>query len=317
MPVDTKEYTAIIQEVFFKHDIEARVTGSESNPRITRVFINLDGKTKIKQISNLDEEISLALSVNGIRVSRNLGKLSIEIRNSDVPNIYLDEVIKSVDFPKDGGVFGLCGMDLDGQALALRLNSSEVAHVLICGTTGSGKTELAKSLVKSVCLLNDNVELLIVDPKGNDFKSLDNYCKFKRATTYDVAYERLEWLVDEMLSRSPNEIKTPHLVFLIDELADFLQGTGKEALDLLTRLLQRGRSAGITVIACTQKPLASSIGSLIKANFPVKLVGKVTSPEESKVASGIADVGAEKLLGRGDFILVGSGETIRFQSCLI
>lgn len=141
MPVDTKEYTAIIQEVFFKHDIEARVTGSESNPRITRVFINLDGKTKIKQISNLDEEISLALSVNGIRVSRNLGKLSIEIRNSDVPNIYLDEVIKSVDFPKDGGVFGLCGMDLDGQALALRLNSSEVAHVLICGTTGSGKTE--------------------------------------------------------------------------------------------------------------------------------------------------------------------------------
>ena len=194
MPPDTKEYSVIIQEVFDRHGIEARTCGSETNPRVTRIFIELFGKTKIRQIANLDEEIALALSVKGIRVYRNLNRLSIEIRNENVPVIKLEDLLENITLPKDGGIFAVCGIDLDGQGLVLRLNSSEVAHVLISGTTGSGKTVLARSLVKSACLLNE-VELLIIDPKGSDFECLDEYTKFKRATTYDVAFERLQWKV--------------------------------------------------------------------------------------------------------------------------
>lgn len=318
MPTDNLDYCLVsIQNCFDTHDIQARVVGGESNARLNRVFLALNGKTKIRQISNLAEEISLALGVKGIRVNRNLDRLSIEIRNEKVPVIHLDDLIEQAQFPKDGGVFAICGIDMDGQLLALRLNSSDIAHVLICGTTGSGKTELAKSLVKSACKINNDIKLIVVDPKGSEFKCLDEYCLFKRATDYETAEQRLEWLVSEMLSRSPNEVRTPHIIFLIDELADFLQGTGKESGEYLTRILQRGRSAGITVVACTQKPLASVIGSLAKANFPAKLVGKVTTPEESKVATGLPDMGCETLVGRGDFLLINSGESIRFQSSMV
>jgi S-DNA-T family DNA segregation ATPase FtsK/SpoIIIE len=97
-------------------------------------------------------------------------------------------------------------------------------------------------------------------------------------------------------------------------MADLLQVGGRVAEGALTRLLQRGREAGIHVVGCTQKPTAASIGSLVKANFPVRLVGSVASPEEAKVAAGLRGTGAERLLGRGDFLLVTHGEVVRFQA---
>jgi S-DNA-T family DNA segregation ATPase FtsK/SpoIIIE len=100
----------------------------------------------------------------------------------------------------------------------------------------------------------------------------------------------------------------------IDELADLLVAGGKAVAEALTRLTQRGREAGIHVIAATQKPVATLVGSLVKANFPVRLVGSVVSPEDAKVAAGIAGTGAERLLGRGDFLLVTKGQIIRFQA---
>jgi len=116
-----------------------------------------------------------------------------------------------------------------------------------------------------------------------------------------------------MQRRQENGIVKPCLVLLLDELADLLMQGGHQLETDLTRLIQRGRSAGISVIACTQKPTSSAVGSLVKANFPVRLVGKVTSAIEAHVASGLAGSGAEKLAGRGDFILVAGGEKIRLQ----
>jgi S-DNA-T family DNA segregation ATPase FtsK/SpoIIIE len=116
-----------------------------------------------------------------------------------------------------------------------------------------------------------------------------------------------------MQRRQENGIVKPCLVLVLDELADLLMQGGHELEADLTRLIQRGRSAGISVIACTQKPTSSAVGSLVKANFPVRLVGKVTSAIDAHVASGLAGSGAEKLAGRGDFILVAGGEKIRLQ----
>jgi hypothetical protein len=104
------------------------------------------------------------------------------------------------------------------------------------------------------------------------------------------------------------------LVVAIDELADLLQAGGALAEALLTRISQRGREAGIHLVACTQKPTAALIGGAIKANFPVRLVGTVASRDEARYATGLAESGAEKLEGRGDFLLVCKGETVRFQA---
>jgi S-DNA-T family DNA segregation ATPase FtsK/SpoIIIE len=104
---------------------------------------------------------------------------------------------------------------------------------------------------------------------------------------------------------------------VLDELADMMQVGGKELGEHLTRLAQRGREAGIHVIACTQKPSSQVLGALIRANFPARLVGKVVSPEDARVAAGIGGTGAEKLMGRGDFIAVAAGQVLRFQAAYV
>ena len=107
------------------------------------------------------------------------------------------------------------------------------------------------------------------------------------------------------------------MVVAVDELADLLQTGGAETEASLTRISQRGREAGIHLVACTQKPTAELIGGAMKANFPVRLVGAVASRDEARYAAGIADSGAEKLEGKGDFLLVAKGETVRFQAAWI
>jgi S-DNA-T family DNA segregation ATPase FtsK/SpoIIIE len=106
---------------------------------------------------------------------------------------------------------------------------------------------------------------------------------------------------------------TPRIVVVMDELADLMQAGGKVLGQHLTRLAQRGREAGIHVVACTQKPSSQVTGTLVRANFPVRLVGKVVSPEDARVAAGIGGTGAEKLTGRGDFVAVAAGQVLRFQ----
>ena len=129
--------------------------------------------------------------------------------------------------------------------------------------------------------------------------------------------ERLRWLEAEMERRQELDISRPRIVLVLDELADLLMQGGQELQVHLARLAQRGRSAGISIIACTQKPTATAIGSLVKANFPVRLVGRVTSAEEARVASGMGGTGAEKLNGHGDFVLVAAGQKVRFQAAYL
>jgi S-DNA-T family DNA segregation ATPase FtsK/SpoIIIE len=131
------------------------------------------------------------------------------------------------------------------------------------------------------------------------------------------ALEVLGRLVGEMERRDREEVTQPQVVVFIDELADLMMVGGKEMEQVLTRLLQRGRGAGIHVVACVQKPTVAVIGSLVKSNFPVRIVGSVVSPEDAKVASGLAGTGAERLLGRGDFLVVANGQVVRLQGAYI
>ncbi|HET7087794.1 MAG TPA: FtsK/SpoIIIE domain-containing protein, partial [Anaerolineae bacterium] len=117
-----------------------------------------------------------------------------------------------------------------------------------------------------------------------------------------------------MEQRDRQRVSTPRIVVVIDELADLVATAGKPALEALTRLAQRGREAGLHVVACTQKPSAALLGAVTKANFPVRLVGRVTSIEDARVATGIGGSGAERLCGRGDFLAVSGAGVIRFQA---
>jgi S-DNA-T family DNA segregation ATPase FtsK/SpoIIIE len=121
-------------------------------------------------------------------------------------------------------------------------------------------------------------------------------------------------MVTEMIRRDRENVCEPRLVIFIDEVADLMEQGGKAMDRLMTRLTQRGRSAGLHLIACTQKPLAATIGSLTRSNFPVRLVGSVASADDARIAAGISGTGAEKLLGRGDFLLVAKGQATRFQA---
>jgi S-DNA-T family DNA segregation ATPase FtsK/SpoIIIE len=127
------------------------------------------------------------------------------------------------------------------------------------------------------------------------------------------AAEVLALLVSEMEQRDLRRRSTPRIVVFIDELADLMMVGGKKVERPLTRLAQRGREAGIHLVACTQRPAASVIGGLVKSNFPVRVVGSVASAEDAKVAAGLPKTGAERLLGKGDFLVVARGEQLRVQ----
>jgi S-DNA-T family DNA segregation ATPase FtsK/SpoIIIE len=157
--------------------------------------------------------------------------------------------------------------------------------------------------------------MILIDPKGEGFGPLTGLPHLLRPTVREVhqAIFLLGELVEEMVRRDKDGISEPRVVVFIDEVADLIDQGGNAMQRLLTRLTQRGRSAGIHIIACTQKPMAASIGSITRSNFPVRLVGSVTSADDAKVASGMAGTGAEKLMGRGDFLLVTKGRMTRFQ----
>jgi S-DNA-T family DNA segregation ATPase FtsK/SpoIIIE len=127
----------------------------------------------------------------------------------------------------------------------------------------------------------------------------------------------LQRLVEEMEQRDAEGRCEPRLVVVLDEMADLMQVGGREMERALTRLTQRGREAGLHLVACTQKPAAAVIGGLVKSNFPVRLVGSVASPEDAKVATGLAGTGAERLLGQGDFVVVAKGQVTRMQAAYL
>lgn len=312
-----------IEWVLYTHKAPARVTGGRVTPRTIQFHLAPAPSTKIARVESLSEEIALALGAPAARVARTNGHLSIEVPRTRGKTLRLMDLIMQVRANANLREVMACpgtallGLDSEGLPVLLRLSAPDVAHILIAGTTGSGKTEAAKTMLASIMAFQKprEVQIIIVDPKGSAFGQFERaahvLCPIIRNA--EDAAANLEWLVEEMQTREEAMTRQPHLVVILDELADLLIQGGKGVEQSLTRIVQRGRSAGISVIACTQKPTSNAVGSLVKANFPVRLVGKVTSAVEAHVASGVAGSGAEKLTGRGDFVLIAGGDRIRLQ----
>ena len=289
-----------IEVVLQTHRVPGRVTGGLVTPRWVRYEVAPALGAKVSRIVRLSEEIALRLGAGGVRISRQGALLHVEVPRKDGRPVRLLPLCRGLeDIPRQSALLGL---DEAGLPLLLRLPSPEVAHVLVAGTTGSGKTALAQAMAVSLAMHNrlGEVQLVLIDPKGTGFGPLAGLPHLLRpvvSQTHQAVF-LLGELVEEMVRRDRDHIREPRVVVFIDEVADLLEQGGNAVARLLTRLTQRGRSAGIHVVACTQKPLAASIGSLTKSNFPVRLVGSVASPDDAKVAAGIAGTGAETLLGR-------------------
>jgi S-DNA-T family DNA segregation ATPase FtsK/SpoIIIE len=343
-----------IEAVLAHHKVPARVTGGTVTPRWIRFQVVPALGARIASITGLAEELAAALDTPTVRVARQGATIAVEVPRDDPHPVRLIPLLRGMrNVPPVTAVLGIAE---DGVPLLIRLPSPDVAHILVAGTTGSGKTALLRAMVLSLAYFNGagrtehvamcpatcdpaplrpatcDLRLVLIDPKGSAFRDLEGLPHLARPVIRDPAeaVEALGSLVRLMEVQSRQGYKDTRgeasplstsplstCILVIDELADLLMVAGAEAERPLTRLLQRGREAGIHVIAATQKPTAAVIGSLVKANFPVRLVGKVTSPEDARVATGWKGTGAERLLGRGDFIAVAEGQLHRFQAAYI
>lgn len=316
-----------IELVLASHKVAARVMGGKVTPRLVRYELTAPLGVRIKRIAALSEEIALSLGASSCRVFRQSGQMQVEVPRPDAKPVRLMPLCKRLAELSSRGrgaippLTAVLGLDHEGVPLLLRLPSPNVAHVLIAGTTGSGKTALARSIVASLAMHNcqRDLQMVLVDPKGRGLLPFQGLPHLMAPVVMRVedTLPLLERVVAEMERRDAEGRSDPRLVVVLDEMADLVQVGGKPMEALLTRLTQRGREAGIHLVACAQKPTAAVIGGLVKSNFPVRLVGSVACPEDAKVATGIARTGAEQLLGQGDFLVVAKGEVTRMQAAYI
>jgi S-DNA-T family DNA segregation ATPase FtsK/SpoIIIE len=316
-----------IEMVLAQHKVAARVTGGLVSPRWVQFQVSPALGTKVSKVKSLAEELALALNSETCRVSRRNGELAVEIPRADPQPLRLLSLQRRLEDAPFGTA--LLGLSDDGAPLLVRLPSPQVAHLLIAGTTGSGKSALMQTIIASLALSHRRSQLgfVLIDPKRRAFGPLAGLPHLLRPVLSEpqAACQTLQALVELMLARdragrvpaAAGRAGEPRVVVVIDELADLLMMTGQETQQALTRLAQRGREAGIHLVVGTQKPASAVVGGLARANFPVRLVGRVTSPEEAKVATGYAGTGAERLRGPGDFIAVTGGQVTRFQAAYI
>ncbi|HEY74683.1 MAG TPA: DNA translocase FtsK [Thermoflexia bacterium] len=310
-----------IEAVLAQHRVPGRVTGGRVTPRWIRFQVMPAMGARISRIKNLAEELAAALNAPTCRVARQGAAVMVEIPRDDPKPVRLLPLLRTVaDVPP---VTAVLGIDDEGIPLLIRLPSPDVAHILVAGTTGSGKTALLRTMVISLALRHPrrgHLALVLIDPKGGRaFGCFERLPHLVRPVVRgaEEAVVALEDLVRLMERRDRTGDSRPPVVVFIDELADLMMVGGREAERYLTRLVQRGREAGIHVVAATQKPTSAVLGSLVTANFPVRLVGKVATAQDARVATGWSGTGAERLTGRGDFIAVAEGRLFRFQAAYV
>ncbi|MBU6362357.1 MAG: DUF87 domain-containing protein [Chloroflexi bacterium] len=302
-----------------EHKIYCRVVGGRSNDFGLSMVLQPANGINPDKVFAARNIIKLAMRSDKINIAQHGALIEVLAVSGYSGNaVYLSDLIGQ--YGQLGQYHAVCGLRDDGQALAINLASPQTPHAMISGTTGSGKTVLAQSIITSVTHLNrpHTLGIVVLDPKGGDerfLKNISHHLLMPVATTPDEQFMALERVVQTMLERG-NGNAMPRIVVYCDELADTALAGGKAALDLLSRIAARGRSAGINIIGATQNPSSKSLPEDLRRNLPLRIVGKVGNATEAKMASGISNCGAELLGGKGTFICVVNGTIQRFQGAL-
>lgn len=310
-----------IERVLWTHRAPGRITGGTVGPRLIRLFFRPEPHVKVSTIKAAHDNLALAMQIpaSTLRLVGPTGEgIVVEFPNPKPRPVTLLQILDCIDKWQPG--MALLGLSDEGVPLLLRITSPEVPHVLIAGTTGSGKSELQRTIVTSMVLTQSarDVQFILIDPKARPFRIFQNAPHVIRyLTTVNEIVEALRSVVLLMEHRDERHENSPLIIMVIDELADLIFQAGDQVETPLMRLVQRGREAGIHVIAATQRPSSAVLSGLLKANFPLRLVGKVVSLEDARVAAGQYGTGAERLIGRGDFLAVAGDGPVRFQAAYI
>ncbi len=324
--------------------VETRLVNISRGPSVTRYELQPAAGVRISKIANLTDDIALSLASAGVRIEApipNKSAVGIEVPNKAKSTVSLRSLIEANTFTDAKSlVTGVLGKSITGEDCYMDI--AKMPHLLIAGTTGSGKSVCLNSLILSILYKArpDEVKLMMIDPKAVEMKVYNGIPHLLVPVVNDPrkAAGALGWAVSEMLRRYQllseydvrnlegyNELadkdesmqKLPQIVIFIDELADLMMAAPKEVEDYICRLAQMARAAGMHLVIATQSPRADIITGLIKANIPSRISLKVSSPLESRI---ILDMqGAERLIGYGDMLYSPSGTSkpTRIQGCWV
>ena len=341
---EMRENSRRLNETLASFHIDAHIINVTRGPSVTRYEVELDKGVRLNKLTNCADDIALSLGASGVRIAAVPGKISIvgiEVPNRAVTTVSLREVIDSPEFAKSKSKSSFAvGKDIGGSCIVG--NIAKMPHMLIAGTTGSGKSVCMNSIIISLLYKSgpEDVKLIMVDPKMVELGIYNGipHLLIPVVTDPKKAAGSLQWAVTEMLRRyklmsdvgvrdleSYNSIvlqeengqKLPQVVIIIDELADLMLVAAKEVEDSICRIAQMGRAAGMHLIIATQRPSADVITGLMKANIPSRIAFSVASAMESRI---ILDTqGAEKLVGKGDMLYapIGIGKPLRVQGCFV
>ncbi len=332
-----------LQSTLDSFGVNATITDITRGPTVTRYDLELEAGVKLTKLTNLAGDLALSLGVSGVRIAPIPDKIStvgVEVPNKIVSTVYLGDIIDSDAFKGASSKLTFAiGEDIGGNSICG--NIAKLPHMLIAGTTGSGKSVCMNSLILSLLYKAspEEVKLIMIDPKMVELGIYNGipHLYIPVVTEPKKAAGSLQWAVVEMLKRyrlfseagirdiaSYNNIQRkngedilPQVVIVIDELADLMLVASKEVEESICRVAQMGRAAGMHLVIATQRPSADVITGLMKANIPSRIAFAVSSALESRII--LDSQGAEKLVGSGDMLYapIGSGKPKRIQGAFV
>lgn len=323
--------------------VAANIVGVTRGPTVTRYDLELDAGVKLTKLTNLSSDLALSLGVMNVRIAPIPDKIStvgVEVPNKIVSIVYLRDIIDSPTFKNAQSSLSFAiGKDISGECVVG--NIAKLPHMLIAGTTGSGKSVCLNSLLLSLLYkaTPEQLRLIMIDPKMVELGIYNGipHLYVPVVTDPKKAAGALQWAVVEMLKRyrlfseagvrdlagyNAHQKKLgaetmPQVVIVVDELADLMFVASKDVEESICRVAQMGRAAGMHLIIATQRPSADVITGLMKANIPSRIAFAVSSAMESRIILDAA--GAEKLIGMGDMLYspLGSGKPMRVQGAYV
>ena len=340
MQLNAKRLNATIKSF----GIPAEICDVTRGPTVTRYEVELEQGVKLNRLTNLSDDIALALGVSGVRIAPVPDKIAIvgiEVPNKKTTTVYLRDIIDTSTFrEKSSSLTFAIGKDIGGTPIVGDI--AKLPHLLIAGTTGSGKSVCMNCLILSLLYKSspEDVRLIMVDPKMIELGVYNGipHLLIPVVTDPKKAAGALQWSVMEMMKRytlmrdsgardlaSYNKLmekteggqKLPKIAILIDELADLMMTAAKEVEESICRIAQMGRAAGIHLVIATQRPSADVITGLMKANISSRIAFAVDSALNSRIILDTS--GAEKLVGKGDMLYapIGAGKPTRIQGAFV
>ena len=349
--VAIKNNIPILIQVLKDFGIEAKVVDSHVGPAVTQYELEIKAGTKVSKILSLNREIALALAAKDVRIQAPIpGKstIGIELPNKSISMVTVREVLTSVPAAKaNSKLLAVLGRDIMGAPQWMEINKTP--HLLVAGSTGSGKSVCINSILASILMRSkpDEVKLVLVDPKKVELSIYNGvphllapvvtdpkranvalkrivaemerrYDVFEESKTKNIeSYNSYIDKKNQGLPESEKEKRMPYIVVIIDELADLMLVAAKEVEDSIMRITQMARAAGIHLIVATQRPSTDVITGVVKANIPSRISFAVSSGIDSRTILDM--VGAEKLLGKGDMLFLpqGTNAPLRIQGTFI